>query len=81
MIEVVKKSEAELDLAIRELEDEMIKIMGNYGLKVNQLSPQQEQLWYDEIGRAMPNLVGTMFDRNLYGRIEAVLKDYRSRRR
>jgi len=55
--------------------------MGNYGLKVNQLNPQQEQLWYDEIGRAMPGLIGTLFDRDVYGRVEALLQNYRNGRR
>ena len=59
----------------------MIKTLGNYGLKVNQLSPQQEQLWYDEIGRAMPGLVGTVFDRKVYERVETILKNYRNGRR
>jgi len=80
MIAAARKNEAELDRAIRGLESDMIKIMGNYGLKVNQLSPAQEQLWHDEIGRAMPSLVGTMFDRGIYGRIEGILRDYRKKR-
>jgi len=81
MIEAVRRNEAKLDRDIRKLEDDMIKTFGNYGLKVNQLSPQQEQLWYDEIGRAMPGLIGTVFDRNVYERVEAVLQNYRNRPR
>jgi len=81
MIDAVRKNEAKLDMDIRKLEDEIIQTLGNYGLKVNQLSPQQEQLWYDEIGRAMPNLIGTVFDRNAYERIDAILKNYRNGRR
>jgi TRAP-type transport system periplasmic protein len=81
MIDAVRRNEAKLDRDIRKLEDEMIQTLGNYGLKVNRLTPQQEQLWYDEIGRAMPNLIGTVFDRNAYERIEAILKNYRNGRR
>ncbi|MDR0455364.1 MAG: TRAP transporter substrate-binding protein DctP [Treponema sp.] len=81
MIDAVRKNEAKLDRDIRKLEDDMIKTMGNYGLKVNQLNPQQEQLWYDEIGRAMPSLIGTIFDRNIYGRVETMLQNYRNERR
>jgi TRAP-type C4-dicarboxylate transport system substrate-binding protein len=81
MIDAVRINEAKLDMEIRKLEDDMIKTMGNYGLKVNQLSPQQEQLWYDEIGRAMPGLIGTLFDRNVYERVETILQNYRNRRR
>ena len=59
----------------------MIQTMGDYGLTVNNLTPEQEQLWYNEAGRAMPGLVGTLFDRNIYNRINALLQAYRSRSR
>jgi TRAP-type C4-dicarboxylate transport system substrate-binding protein len=78
LIEATRRLELELDHSIRALEEDMVKTMGNYGLKVNQLSPAQEQLWYDEIGRVMPGLVGTAFDRGIYGRIEAILRAHRS---
>ena len=81
MIASVRKNEADLDKAIREMEDDMIKTMENYGLRVNQLSPQQEQLWYDEIGKSMPSLIGSMFDRGVYGRIETILRNHRNRQR
>jgi TRAP-type C4-dicarboxylate transport system substrate-binding protein len=78
MLDAVRRNEAKLDLEIRKMEDDMIKTFGNYGLKVNQLSPQQEQLWYDEIGRAMPGLIGTLFDRDVYRRVETILQNYRN---
>ena len=81
LLESIRKHEQELDIAVTELENDMIKTMGNYGLKVNQLSPAQEQLWYDEIGQATPHLVGTLFDKGIYERIGIILRDYRSRRR
>ena len=78
MIALVRRYERELDREVRVLEDDLIKTMGKYGLKVNQLNPEQEQLWYDEMGRVTPSLVGTMFDRDIYRRIENLLRDYRS---
>jgi TRAP-type C4-dicarboxylate transport system substrate-binding protein len=81
LIASAKKVEAELDRAIRGMESDMIKTMGNYGLKVNQLSPAQEQLWYDEIGQATPGLIGTMLDRNTYNRVESIVRNYRNRNR
>jgi TRAP-type C4-dicarboxylate transport system substrate-binding protein len=81
LLESVRRKEALLDVAVRQLEDNMIKTMGNYGLVVNQLSPQQEQLWYDEMARVMPNLVGTAFDRGIFRRIEAILNEHRNGRR
>ncbi|MCL1813041.1 MAG: TRAP transporter substrate-binding protein DctP [Treponema sp.] len=81
LIESARKYERQLDREVKKLEDDLIKMMGNYGLKVNQLTAEQEQLWYDEIGRVMPSLIGTLFDRSIYRRIEALLQDYRNRRR
>ena len=81
LIEAVRRRESELDPLVRKFEEDMIKIMADYGLKVNQLTPAQEQLWYDEIGRAMPSLVGTVFDRGIYNRIEVKLREYRNRPR
>ena len=81
LIASVRKTEADLDKIVRVMESDMIKTMGNYGLKVNQLSPAQEQLWYDEIGNVTPNLVGTMFDRAIYNRIEAMVRGHRGRNR
>jgi TRAP-type C4-dicarboxylate transport system substrate-binding protein len=78
LIDSVRKKETELDLAIRKMENDMVKTMGNYGLKVNQLSAEQERLWYDEIGRVTPALVGTLFDKGMYQRIETMLKNHRS---
>jgi TRAP-type C4-dicarboxylate transport system substrate-binding protein len=79
LIASAKRIERELDKSIQGLEDEVIKTMRNYGLIVNQLSPAQEQLWYDETERVMPGLIGTALDRDIYRRIEAILKDHRSR--
>ena len=80
LIAVTRKHEANLDQAVRELEAELISMMKGYGLTVNQVSPEQEQLWFDEIGRVTPNLIGTLFDREIYNRIETIVRQHRSGR-
>jgi len=81
LIEVTKKGEAELERSMRGMESELMKVMGNYGLIVNRLSPEQEQMWYEEFSRAIPSLVGTLYDRDIYRRIEAMLRSRRAGRR
>jgi len=76
-----RRMEDALANSVRELESEMIRTMGNYGLTVNHVTPAQELLWHEEIGRAVPSLLGTLFDRNLYSRIESIVSDHRSGRR
>lgn len=78
LIAAARRIEKELDVSVIQLENEMISVMANYGLTVNRLTPAQEQMWYDETGRAIPGLLGTAFDRDIYWRIDALLKKHRS---
>jgi len=50
------------------------------GLKVNKPSPAQEEIWRTELDKAIPPLLGTTFDRELYQRINATLEKVRSGR-
>jgi TRAP-type C4-dicarboxylate transport system substrate-binding protein len=75
-----KRIEEELDISIQRLEEEVIGTMSKYGLVVNQISPEQEKIWYDDVERAIPSLVGSTFDRNTYQQIESLLRTYRNRR-
>ena len=81
LIASARRAEAELDRTVKEMENDVIKTMEKYGLKVNKLTPEQEQLWYDEIGHATPGLIGTMLDRNTYNSIDTIVRNYRNRNR
>jgi TRAP-type C4-dicarboxylate transport system substrate-binding protein len=78
LIALTQKMEAELDLSIQALEASVIQTMADYGLVINQVSPAQQELWYADVERVMPSLVGTIFDRKMYGQIESLLRDYRA---
>jgi TRAP-type C4-dicarboxylate transport system substrate-binding protein len=80
ILESAKRIERELDGEIQRLEAEAITTMTRYGLKTNQSSPQQIQLWYDDLERAVPALLGTTFDRDTYNKIDTILKASRSKR-
>ncbi|GHV75986.1 hypothetical protein AGMMS49942_08070 [Spirochaetia bacterium] len=73
LIRITKKIELELDTSIQKLEEDIIVTMQEYGLVINRLTPAQEQLWYADGNRAVPTLLGSAFDRTVYGRIEAIL--------
>ncbi|MDR3131382.1 MAG: TRAP transporter substrate-binding protein DctP [Treponema sp.] len=77
---VAKRVEQEIYRSTQQLEAGVIKTMTRHGLKINQLSPQQEQVWYDDTAKAMPALIGTTFDKDIYERIATLLRTYRSRR-
>jgi len=81
LIEAAKKEERELDKIVRRFEVDMIKTMGTYGLTVNQLTPAQEQIWYDDAEKVMPNMMSTFSDKNLFTRIQNLLNEHRAGRR
>ncbi|MDR1956439.1 MAG: TRAP transporter substrate-binding protein DctP [Treponema sp.] len=78
LLGIAKRLEAELDTSIQQLEGEAIATMQKYGLVINRVSPEQEQLWYADVNRVIPSLLGATFNRELYGRLETLLKAYRS---
>lgn len=78
--EITKRIERELDTSFVQLEREAIATMTRYGLVINEISPQQEQIWYSDVEKAMPSLIGTTFNREFYEKIDRILKDVRNRR-
>jgi TRAP-type C4-dicarboxylate transport system substrate-binding protein len=68
------------DASLQKTVSDAVQSMSRAGLKVNQLTAAQEQLWYSDIDRAMPNLLGTAFDRDLYQRVTAILTNFRGGR-
>ncbi len=73
----VERQIARLDSAVRELEDEAIETMEQYGLEVTRLSSSQEERWYDEFSESSSLTVGTVFDEELYESITRYLSEYR----
>ncbi|MDR1353095.1 MAG: TRAP transporter substrate-binding protein DctP [Treponema sp.] len=80
IIESAKNIEREMDGEIQRLEREAISTMIRYGLRIQQLTPEQDQVWYDDVERSYPAMLGTTLDRDIFGRIDTILKNYRSRR-
>jgi TRAP-type C4-dicarboxylate transport system substrate-binding protein len=80
LLRIAKRLEAELDTSIQQLEASAIAAMKNYGLTINEVSPAQEQLWYDDVNRVIPSLLGAAFNRELYVRIDTLLRAHRNGR-
>ena len=74
-----RQIEQSMGASILQLEATALETMSRYGLTVNRLTPEQEQLWYDDINRAIPSLIGTTFDRDTLNRIDVLLREYRAR--
>jgi TRAP-type C4-dicarboxylate transport system substrate-binding protein len=80
LTEIAKRIEREMDTSIMQLEETAVSTMTGYGLRINQVNPEQAQLWYADVERALPTLLGTTFDRDLYGKINLLLRNYRNGR-
>lgn len=62
------------DATVPRTEANAIASMGRDGLAVNKLTPAQIDLWRAEVDNVMPSLIGTVFDRELYRRINTILE-------
>jgi TRAP-type C4-dicarboxylate transport system substrate-binding protein len=80
LLAVCRKMESEIEASIINLEAEAVSTMSRYGLKINQLTPAQKQEWYDDTGKYENRLVGSVFNKDYYTRINAILTDYRKGR-
>jgi TRAP-type C4-dicarboxylate transport system substrate-binding protein len=79
LLNTTRRIAEEFDQSLQKSVSDAIQTMSRAGLKVNQATAAQEQLWFTDIERAMPNLLGTAFDRDLYQRVTEILTRYRGR--
>lgn len=77
LMAICKRLETEIENSISKLETDAISTMQKYGLTVCETSPAQAQEWYDDMARYEGNLVGAVFNRDLYQKIKAILEDHR----
>jgi TRAP-type C4-dicarboxylate transport system substrate-binding protein len=78
--EIVRRAGTEIENSFQQGEEEAIANMRQNGVTINQASPSQEQEWYQEINRYLPDLVNrNVFHRGMYERVQAILQNYRGR--
>jgi TRAP-type C4-dicarboxylate transport system substrate-binding protein len=76
---VTQRVGAEIERSLLKLENDAIRQMKSYGMTENQISPRQQQEWYDDMNRVIPSLLGATFNQAMYHKIDGILKAYRSR--
>lgn len=77
IMRICERIEREIESSIAKLEEEAISTMIRYGLRVNTLSPAQEEEWYQEINRHESVLVGPVFNQEIYQKVKDILTEYR----
>ena len=78
LIAATQRIAGEFDSLMPKIVDNAVAVMSKDGLKVNNLTPAQEEIWRTELQKAMPSLLGSVFDKDLYQRINVILEKYRS---
>jgi TRAP-type C4-dicarboxylate transport system substrate-binding protein len=79
ILRVTRRIAADLDASMQKTVSDAINTMRRGGLKVNQPTPAQEQIWFNDVERVIPGLLGTTFDRDIYQKINAVLARRRNK--
>jgi len=80
LMRVTQRIADEFDATMPKISGNAVTLMNREGLTVNKLTPAQEDIWRTELEKAIPPLLGTTFDRDLYQRINATLEKTRSGR-
>jgi len=70
---------SEFQITMARTSENAVSAMERDGLKVNRPSQAQMEMWRTEANRAMPPLLGTTFDRNVYNQINQILARARNR--
>jgi len=78
ILRVTQKITSEFEAIMPQMVTNAVTMMQREGLKVNKVSPAQQQLWYAEIQKATPSLMGNTFDTELYNKINDIVKKSRS---
>jgi len=83
LLELCKKMETDIESSISGFESDAISTMLKYGLKINNPTPQQIQVWYDDTAKYENNLISgnpPVFNKEYYVLIKGILADYRKGR-
>jgi len=78
ILRITQRTATGLEAVMPKMEADAIEKMQRDGLKVNNVNQAQKQLWYDEVQKAMPSLMGNTFDAELYNKINDILRRARS---
>jgi len=78
ILQVTQKTAADFEAVMPRTVTNAITMMQREGLKVNKVSPSQEQLWQTEVQKAMPSLLGNTFDPELYNKMNEILRKSRT---
>jgi TRAP-type C4-dicarboxylate transport system substrate-binding protein len=80
IVRATQRIATDFDASVTRTEANAISAMGRDGLHVNKPTQAQQDMWSRDLQTTLPSLVGPIFDRDLYNRINSVLERVRSGR-
>ena len=81
LLSVTRRIAEEFDASLQKTVNDAVQNMTRGGLKVNQPTGAQEQLWYNDIERVVPSLLANnVYDRDLYQKVNTILTRFRGGR-
>jgi TRAP-type C4-dicarboxylate transport system substrate-binding protein len=81
ILAITRRIGAEIETSLAQLENDAIGAMLRNGLVINDVNPRQAQEWHDDLEKSIPLLMeSAAFDRNIYEKINGLVKDLRNGR-
>jgi TRAP-type transport system periplasmic protein len=78
IVKAAQEVSVEFDASVVKTEANAIAAMGQDGLTVNKPNQAQQDMWSNDVKNTLPSLVGSIFDRDLFNRLNAILEKARS---
>ncbi|MDR1637047.1 MAG: TRAP transporter substrate-binding protein DctP [Treponema sp.] len=79
--ELFRKAGTNMENSFLEEEEKAIANMRKDGLIIHDATPAEEEFWYRDLQRYLPDLVNrNIFNKEMYNRIQAILENYRGGR-
>jgi len=78
LMESASSVAAQIDDAVKNLSDEAVSSMQEYGLHVTHLTPEQEKVWIDDVAK-YDNAMLDVFDPDMTRRIRGIIDEFNQR--
>ncbi len=76
----IAEIQEDLNREIRELEQEAVDTMVQYGLEITELTDGERRIWEEELQASYDVTLGTVFDSGLYEQIQEYVREFRAGR-
>jgi TRAP-type C4-dicarboxylate transport system substrate-binding protein len=81
LLEITRRAGTEIEGSFARREQESINVMRANGVSINETSPRDEAIWYQDMAERLPGMIErNIFHKEMYQRIVVILENYRRNR-